>query len=85
MEFLDIHEGLTVASRHIVALEAIDGFSTAVHVQFGSEIRVFQKNVPYQTMRDILLSRNKQESKQIDSTVSRSLEQLAKYQQNFAG
>ena len=80
MEFLDIHDGLMVSTRKVVAIEAIDGFSTAIHVQFGEEVRVFQKNLPYQVLKDILLSRKKEESRQIDSTVSRSLEQLARYQ-----
>jgi hypothetical protein len=80
MEFLDIHDGLTVASRYIVALEAVDMGTTAIHVNYGSETRVHYKNVPYSTLKDILLARHKQDSRQIDSTVSRSLEQLAKFQ-----
>ena len=85
MEFLEIHEGLSVASRFIVALEAVDIGTTAIHVNYGEETRVHYKNVPYSVLKDILLARHKDNSKQIDSTVSRSLEQLAKYQQSFAG
>ena len=80
MEFLDIHDGLMVSTRKIVALEAADPFTTAIHVQFGEEVRIFQKNLPYNVLKDILLSRKKDEGRQIDSTVSRSLEQLARYQ-----
>ena len=80
MEFLDIHDGLCVASRYIVAIEAIDIGATAVHVDFGGEVRVFQKNIPYSVLKDILLARHKQDAGQIQTSVSRSLEQLAKYQ-----
>ena len=80
MEFLDIHEGLSVASRFIVALEAVDIGTTAIHVNYGEETRVHYKNVPYSVLKDILLARHKQESGQISTSVSRSLEQLAKYQ-----
>jgi len=80
MEFLDIHEGLMVSERNIVALEAIDMTATAVHVQFGNEVKVYQKNLNYSVLRDILLARKQDQGRQIDSTVSRSLEQLAKYQ-----
>jgi hypothetical protein len=80
MEFLDIRDGLMVASRSVVAIEAIDSFSTAVHVQFGFETKVYQKNIPFSVLRDILNSREKEKGHQIDSTVSRSLEQLARFQ-----
>ena len=80
MEFLDIHEGLSVASRYIVALEAVDMGTTAIHVQFGEVVHTYQKNIPYSVLKDILLARHKQESGQISTSVSRSLEQLAKYQ-----
>lgn len=85
MEFLDIHEGLTVSCDKIVALEALDPFTTAIHVDFGAETRVFQKNVSYTVIRDIILARNKETPRQIESSVARNLEQLAKYQQSFAG
>jgi hypothetical protein len=80
MEFLDIHEGLSVASRYIVALEAVDFGTTAIHVNYGAETKVHYKNVPYSTLKDILLARHKKDSGQISTSVSRSLEQLAKYQ-----
>ena len=80
MEFFDIHEGLMVSTHKIVAIEAADEFSTAIHVQFGEEVRVFQKNVPYRVIRDIILARTREQPRQIESSVARSLEQLAKYQ-----
>lgn len=80
MEFLDIHEGLSVASRYIVALEAVDMGTTAIHVNYGAETKIHYKNVPYSTLKDILLARHKQDARQIDSSMTRSLEQLAKYQ-----
>jgi len=80
MEFLDIHEGLCVASRFIVALEAVDIGTTAVHVNYGEETKIHYKQIPYSVLKDILLARHKQESGQISTSVSRSLEQLAKYQ-----
>jgi len=80
VEFLDIHDGLMVSTSKIVAIEAIDNFSTAVHVQHGANTQVYAKNIPYSVLRDILLARKKEEPRQIDSIVSRSLEQLAKYQ-----
>lgn len=85
MEFFDIHDGLTVNASKIAAIEAMDAFTTAIHVDFGSETRVFQKNVPYSVIRDILLARARETPRQIESTVARNLEQLAKYQQSFAG
>ena len=85
MEFLDIHEGLSVASRYIVALEAVDIGTTAIYVRFGGEVRRYDKNVPYSTLKDILTSRNKEDSRQVEASIARNLEQLTKYQQSFAG
>ena len=85
MDFFEIHEGLSVSTSKIVAIEAISFGETAIHVDFGSEVRVFQKNVSYSVIRDIILARKGDRDRQIDSTASRSLEQLAKYQQSFAG
>lgn len=88
MDFLDIHDGLMVAMDKIAAIEAVDEFSSAVHVHFGSETRVFPKNIPYPVLRDIILARNRAEIPQPteqEQSIARSLTQLAKYQQNFAG
>jgi hypothetical protein len=85
MEFLDIHDGLMVSLRHIVAIEAIDAFKTRIHVNFEGAHQSFEKDLPYPTLKDILLSRNKHDSRQVEASIARNLEQLAKYQQNFAG
>jgi hypothetical protein len=69
----------------IISVESYGDFTTAIHVQYGEEIRTYYKDVPYSILRDVILARKKEELSTSDASIARNLEQLAKYQQSFAG
>ena len=80
MSWLDIDEGLTISTDHIVAIQDDGNFGTLIFVAFGNEGKSFTKNVPFSTMKGILNGRGESRESQIQSSVARNLEQLAKYQ-----